>query len=173
MLGDTNDVMRIRQRQTCPNNNQPFGSRHRGASSFALSWVFTDSSTLYSVSWRRPSPSELNVGEIHDLLAQLNTYLGDGGINSYTDALSKEVLSVTELDPLETLLAEMDHLRGLRDRASDASVRIWEREGATATWENSRELMRPFQLALDAVDKLCNHILAFPSTTTHKDTPFA
>lgn len=48
----------------------------------------------------------------------------------------------------------MDTLRELRDKARDACVRIWEREGATKIWENSRRLLRPFQEALDIVDNL-------------------
>lgn len=84
---------------------------------------------------------------------QLRTYLGDGGLSAYKDALSEDVKDRPS-EASEILLAEMDNLRALRDKAHDTCIALWERDGASSVWEKSRHLLRPFQEAIDAVDNL-------------------
>lgn len=106
------------------------------------------------------SAAELDIAEIQSILAQLETYLGPGGLTAFGAALAEEVHQDNSLDASDKLLDEMETLRDLRDRARDICVRIWERDGATKIWEKSRQCLRPFQEALDIVDNLYDRTLS-------------
>ena len=116
--------------------------------------------TTYSAVPADASPAEIDITEIQKILAQLETFLWPGGVTAYVAALAEDIHHDDSLNASDRLLDEMETLRDLRDRSRDICVRIWERDGATKIWEQSRQYLRPFQEALDLVDNLYDQTLS-------------